>query len=107
MSGPPQPKNIPYRNQKLRDLAKEVNCCQFCKCSLISGVVLAHSNKLKNGKGRGQKAHDIPMYLCQYCHDLYDGRTPGWGTEHKLMCEAEAVYNSFLWLLQNGHLEVK
>lgn len=107
MSGPPQPKNIPYRNQKLRDLAKEVECCQFCFQLSCGGVVLAHSNKLKHGKGRGQKAHDVAMYLGMSCHDLYDGRTPGWGPEHRLLCEAKAVYNSFLWLLQNGHLEVK
>lgn len=36
----------------------------------------AHSNSLEHGKGMGDKAHDLfGAYLCQKCHDWYDGRS--------------------------------
>lgn len=36
-------------------------------------TVYAHSNKIRHGKGRGIKSHDIfGAYMCAACHDWYD-----------------------------------
>lgn len=65
-------------------------------------VVGAHSNRQKDGKGMGLKAHDLVAYLCENCHDRYDGRTtPGMSHEEWL----EALYASVIWLLSEGYLK--
>lgn len=48
---------------------------QCTNCGSFHGVVSAHSNLLRHGKGVGKKARDwYSAHLCQYCHDWYDGR---------------------------------
>jgi hypothetical protein len=71
-------------------------------------VVAAHSNSLSDGKGMGLKSHDIPAYLCDNCHGIVDGRIArDWEQRQREMLFYTSVYNTFLWLLQSGHLEVK
>lgn len=62
-----------YRNKKLLDLAKEF-ACQHCGIQ-DSSIVAAHSNQLRDGKGKGIKAHDFRIaFLCYRCHaDLDQG----------------------------------
>jgi hypothetical protein len=64
-----------YRNRKLLDLARELPC-QHCGVS-DGTVVAAHSNQLRDGKGRGLKAHDYRIAsLCFTCHaELDQGAT--------------------------------
>ena len=64
-----------YRNRKLLDAAREL-ACQHCGVS-DGTVVAAHSNQLRDGKGRGIKAHDYRIAsLCYRCHsDLDQGST--------------------------------
>jgi hypothetical protein len=64
-----------YRNRKLLDLARELPC-QHCGVS-DGTVVAAHSNQLRDGKGRGIKAHDYRIAsLCFRCHaELDQGAT--------------------------------
>jgi hypothetical protein len=45
-----------YRNKKLLEACREMPC-QHCG-SEDGTVVAAHSNQLRDGKGRGIKAHD-------------------------------------------------
>jgi hypothetical protein len=60
-----------YRNRKLLDLARELPC-QHCGVS-DGTVVAAHSNQLRDGKGRGLKAHDYRIAsLCFTCHAELD-----------------------------------
>ena len=60
-----------YRNRKLLDLARELPC-QHCGVS-DGTVVAAHSNQLRDGKGRGLKAHDYRIAsLCFKCHAELD-----------------------------------
>lgn len=56
-----------YRNKKLTDAARLLPCQQ---CDRNDGtVVAAHSNQLRDGKGRGLKAHDYRIAsLCYRCH---------------------------------------
>ena len=79
-----------YRNRKLLDACRELPCQH---CGISDGtVVAAHSNQLKDGKGRGLKAHDYRIAsLCYKCHmELDQGkdlskqeRTELWEEAHR------------------------
>lgn len=60
-----------YRNRKLLDAARELPCQH---CGAADGtVVAAHSNQLRDGKGRSIKAHDYRIAsLCYRCHSDLD-----------------------------------
>ncbi len=60
-----------YRNRKLLDAARALPC-QHCGVS-DGTVVAAHSNQLRDGKGRSIKAHDYRIAsLCYLCHSELD-----------------------------------
>ena len=62
-----------YRNKKLLETARLLPCQH---CGTEDGtVVAAHSNQLRDGKGKGIKAHDYRIAsLCFRCHaDLDQG----------------------------------
>lgn len=101
---PSFPKKAPYRNNRLRELAKESPICTCCGKPNDGTVVGAHSNYLEDGKGTGQKAHDILAYACSDCHRMIDERLT---REESRLLFLRGVYNTFLWLLREGHLEVK
>jgi hypothetical protein len=60
-----------YRNKKLLEYARNLPCQH---CGKEDGtVVAAHSNQLRDGKGRGLKAHDYRIAsLCFSCHATLD-----------------------------------
>ena len=60
-----------YRNKKLLELARLLPC-QIC--GIEDGtVVAAHSNQLRDGKGRGLKSSDVRIAsLCFRCHAEID-----------------------------------
>ena len=60
-----------YRNQKLLETVREFECAL---CGAEDGtVVAAHSNQLRDGKGKGIKAHDFRIAsLCYQCHMAID-----------------------------------
>jgi len=60
-----------YRNQKLLEAVREFECAL---CGTQDGtVVAAHSNQLRDGKGKGIKAHDHRIAaLCYRCHMAID-----------------------------------
>lgn len=64
-----------YRNKKLLEAVREIPC-QHCG-SQNGTVVAAHSNQLRDGKGKALKAHDFRIAaLCFTCHsDLDQGST--------------------------------
>lgn len=99
-----QMKTTTYRNPKLLALAAEAPHCMWCHSANQGQVVACHSNKIIHGKGIGHKAHDIPAYLCHACHDIVDGRTGKYNAMEREFIFLEAVYESMVWLLQNGHL---
>ncbi len=60
-----------FRNQKLLETVREFECAL---CGAEDGtVVAAHSNQLRDGKGKGIKAHDYRIAaLCYRCHMAID-----------------------------------
>ena len=60
-----------YRNQKLLETVREFECAL---CGAEDGtVVAAHSNQLRDGKGKGIKAHDHRIAaLCFRFHMAID-----------------------------------
>ena len=100
---PAIPKNTPYRNKKMRKLASECTECMGCGAICEPGsIVGAHSNRQQDGKGMGTKAHDLLAYLCPTCHRYVDGDGDK-EVRHNFFLQA--VYNTVLWLLKNGHLK--
>lgn len=79
-----------YRSQKLLEAVRALPC-QLC--GLEDGTVCAaHSNQLRDGKGRGLKTHDYRIAaLCFNCHsDLDQGcakskeeRVESWELAHR------------------------
>jgi hypothetical protein len=60
-----------YRNTKILEHCREIPC-QLCGAE-DGTVVAAHSNQLRDGKGRGLKAHDYRIAsLCFKCHSEID-----------------------------------
>ena len=60
-----------YRNKKLLEYARRLPC-QHCGAD-DGTVVAAHSNQLRDGKGRGLKASDYRIAsLCYTCHSEID-----------------------------------
>ena len=94
-----------YRNKKLLKLAKECPKCMLC--GSYQPVVAAHSNQLRDGKGKGIKAHDYRIaYLCNDCHMAIDqGAVYSKATRMELWEQAHR--DTIAWLFENGHLEVK
>lgn len=97
-----------YRNPKLLKLASMAPRCMnpACGCVNRGQIVACHSNSLRHGKGTGIKAHDIPAYLCDHCHDLLDGRQGDLCRADKERLFLESVYQTWLWLMQEGLIEV-
>ena len=60
-----------YRNKKLLEIVRNFPCQH---CGTIDGtVVAAHSNQLRDGKGRGIKASDYRIAsMCHKCHSELD-----------------------------------
>ena len=76
-----------YRNRKLLDAARQIPCQH---CGIQDGtIVAAHSNQLRDGKGRGLKALDYRIAaLCFSCHSTLDQGTKLSKTERVEMWEA-------------------
>jgi hypothetical protein len=69
--------------------------------------VAAHSNQLRDGKGRGIKAHDYRIAaLCFGCHSELDQGQKLSKSQRVEMWE-EAHRKTVGWLFEQSHLEVK
>lgn len=94
-----------YRNQYLLERVREAPC-QHCGAQ-DGTVVAAHSNQLRDGKGRGIKAHDYRIAaLCFKCHYNLDQGSSMTKEERREMWE-EAHRGTVGWLFENDHLTVK
>ena len=94
-----------YRNKKLLETVREAPCMG---CGTEDGtVVAAHSNWLRDGKGKGIKAHDYRVAaLCFRCHSELDQGSKMSKDERRWMWE-EAHRKTIGWLFENDKLEVK
>jgi hypothetical protein len=93
-----------YRNKKLLEIVRE-SPCQLCGAE-DGTVVAAHSNQLRDGKGRSIKAHDYRIAaLCYTCHaDIDQGKM---SREDKQDLWEMAHRKTVGWLFENEHLGVK
>lgn len=96
-----------YRNKHLLSLAKESPVCFGCEQRNDGTVVAAHSNQLRDGKGKGLKAHDYRVaYLCQQCHYEIDQGNQ-YSKAEKFALWDEAHRRTIGWLFENDFLTVK
>jgi hypothetical protein len=94
-----------YRNQKLLEIIRN-SPCQNCG-SQNGTVCAAHSNQLRDGKGRSLKAHDFRVAaLCFRCHSNLDQGYQMDKEERRELWE-EAHRKTIAWLFENDHLVVK
>ena len=79
--------------------------CQICGCE-DGTIVAAHSNQLRDGKGKGIKAHDYRIAaLCYKCHmELDQGNTLT--KQQKFYDWDEAHRKTIGWLFENDYLKV-
>lgn len=94
-----------YRNKKLLEMARQSPCQN---CGTKDGtIVAAHSNQLRDGKGRGIKAHDYRIAaLCYGCHMELDQGT-SMSKQERAEFFDEAHRKTIGWLFENDYLEVK
>ena len=94
-----------YRNAKLLKEAAKLPCQH---CGLDDGTtVAAHSNQLRDGKGRGLKANDYRIAtLCFKCHAKLDqGNT--WSKTERVQMFEDAHRSTIGELFERGILNVK
>jgi hypothetical protein len=93
-----------YRNKKLLEVVREAPCMA---CGHQDGtVVAAHSNQLRDGKGRGLKAHDYRVAaLCFRCHTELD-QGSRLSKEERVQKFEEAHRNTIGWLFENDHIKI-
>lgn len=94
-----------YRNPKLLQVIRN-SPCQSCGAQ-DGTVVAAHSNQLRDGKGRSLKAHDYRIAaLCYRCHSMVDQGYQMSREEKREMWE-EAHRKTIGWLFEQGYVELK
>ena len=94
-----------YRNKKLLELVRQ-SPCQTCGTE-DGTVVAAHSNQLRDGKGRGIKAHDYRIAaLCYSCHmELDQGKSLD--KAERVEIWEEAHRKTIAWLFENNYIELR
>lgn len=95
-----------YRNRNLLDVIREAPECFFCgKPRGENGTIVpCHSNKIRDGKGTGIKAHDYMAAAgCVDCHHEYDNGKK-WSREEKDARFAEAWRKTIAWLFEAGYI---
>lgn len=93
-----------YRNKKILERCRELPC-QIC--GMEDGtVVAAHSNQLRDGKGKGMKAHDYRVAaLCYHCHmEIDQGKK--WDKSEKMDFWDEAHRRTIGQFFERGWLDV-
>jgi len=94
-----------YRNKLLLEIARE-SICTVCGNS-DGTVVAAHSNQLRDGKGRSIKSHDYRIAaMCYWCHMEYDQGLKYTKAEKTVMFD-EAHRKFIGWLFENDKLLVR
>jgi hypothetical protein len=96
---------VVYRNKQLLEIVR-VFPCQHC--GIQDGtIVAAHSNQLRDGKGKGIKAHDYRIAsLCHKCHHEIDQGSKLSKAERLDIWE-EAHRKTIALLFEQGFLHTK
>ena len=93
-----------YRSDKL---LKSVRDCPCQSCGAMDGtIVAAHSNQIRDGKGRGLKADDYRIAaLCYKCHTELD-QGKNMSREKRLNMWEDAHRATIGWLFENEKIKV-
>jgi hypothetical protein len=93
-----------FRSRKLLEAVRDMPCAL---CGAQDGtVVAAHSNQLRDGKGRGLKSHDFRIAgLCVRCHMAIDQGHHMSKDERREQWE-EAHRATVGWLFETGKVRV-
>ena len=91
-----------YRDARILRAVREAPCMM---CGAQDGtVVAAHSNQLRDGKGKGIKAHDYRVAaLCFRCHGEIDQGSK-MTKEERLEAWEDAHRRTIGWLFDTGRL---
>lgn len=91
-----------YRDARILRAVREAPCMM---CGAQDGtVVAAHSNQLRDGKGRSIKAHDYRVAaLCFRCHGEIDQGSK-MNKEERLEAWEDAHRRTIGWLFDTGRL---
>jgi hypothetical protein len=93
-----------YRNKALLEVVRE-SPCQMCGAK-DGTVCAAHSNRLRDGKGKAIKAHDFRIAaLCYRCHSRID-QGADMSKEERMEAWEEAHRATIGWLFLNDKLKV-
>ena len=93
-----------YRDRKLLDVIRE-SPCQACGRE-DGTIVAAHSNQLRDGKGRGIKAHDYRIAaLCHTCHSEID-QGAKLSKAERIEAWEEAHRKTIGWLFESGLIDL-
>lgn len=102
--------NKPIRSDKIRNAANGEPCTMqgpYCNYD-SSTVVFCHSNSYADGKGKGQKAHDIfGFFGCSACHDWFDGSLYPENRSGKYEYFHEAMKKTWLRLIELRIIKVE
>lgn len=94
-----------YRNKALLEAVRE-SPCQICGVQ-DGTVVAAHSNQLRDGKGKAIKAHDFRIAaLCYRCHHEIDQGSK-MSKQERLNAWEEAHRATVGWLFLNDLIKLK
>jgi hypothetical protein len=93
-----------YRSPKLLQAVRDCPC-QHCGIQ-DSTIVAAHSNQMRDGKGRGLKAHDYRIAaLCFKCHHEID-QGKDLSRAERLNTWEDAHRATIGWLFENDLIKV-
>lgn len=99
-------KQTNYRNPELLKWAKRAPRCFGCGRRNDGSIVAAHSNQLRDGKGKGLKAKDYRVaYLCFLCHTYVDQSKAS--RDEKRTFWEDAHRETIGWLFDEGILTVE
>ena len=89
-----------YRNKKLLESVRQAPCMV---CGVQDGTVCAaHSNQLRDNKGRSTKAHDFRIAaMCFRCHTKCD-QGADLSKEERLAMWEDAHRKTIGWLFTEG-----
>lgn len=91
-----------YRDARILRAVRE-SPCQMCGAQ-DGTVVAAHSNQLRDGKGKGIKAHDYRIAaLCFRCHGEIDQGSK-MTKEERVAAWEDAHRRTIGWLFDTGRL---
>lgn len=96
-----------WRSKKWMEVLREAPQCFGCGKYNDGTVVAAHSNQLRDGKGKSIKAHDYrTASLCYTCHMELDQGSK-WSKEERREFWEEAHRQTIGWLIETERLVLK